>query len=350
MMVKNEARIIERAINSAKHLIDYWVIVDTGSTDNTKEVISSALNGIPGELHDREWVNFGVNRTQLMQIAKEKGDYLLLLDGDEVVIDEGFDKHSLTENGYYLRFTGNNDYVKEKLVKNNLDWEWIGVTHEYLHSARRERPVELATLKVKEYSDGGAKTGKFERDIKLLSHGIIDEPDNARYHYYLANSFRDAGKSLEALEYYEKRVAMGGWAEEVWSAMYESGQILLKLGRKQKAHLRFLDAYEYRPSRAESLYRLSNMFNVEKKYNLAYLYSEIGINIPYPKDNLFIERPVYEYLLLFEYSICTYWVGKYEESYNACEKLLSINDLPAEIRERTIQNKVFPAQKLGIET
>ena len=148
MIVKNESKIIERAINSVKHLIDYWVIVDTGSSDNTKDLIYSALNGIPGELHDREWINFGHNRTESMHLSKDKSDYILLLDADETLIDEGFNKDSLTEDSYLIRFVGDNDYAKEKIVKSGLDWKWVGVTHEYLDSPDRKSRVESNNLKI----------------------------------------------------------------------------------------------------------------------------------------------------------------------------------------------------------
>ena len=58
MIVKNEEHCIEKSLNSIKHLIDYWIISDTGSTDNTKEKIKEILKDIPGELHENEFVDF----------------------------------------------------------------------------------------------------------------------------------------------------------------------------------------------------------------------------------------------------------------------------------------------------
>ena len=63
LIVKNESKVIERCLNSIKDFIDYWVICDTGSTDDTKSIINSELSGISGELHEVEWVSFGHNRT-----------------------------------------------------------------------------------------------------------------------------------------------------------------------------------------------------------------------------------------------------------------------------------------------
>src|SRR3990167_6567765 len=66
MIVKNEAHVIERCLESVLPLIDSWVILDTGSTDGTQDVIRNffAQRGIPGELFESPWVNFAHNRNQ----------------------------------------------------------------------------------------------------------------------------------------------------------------------------------------------------------------------------------------------------------------------------------------------
>ena len=101
MIVKNESKIIKRCLDSVKPIIDYWVIVDTGSVDGTQEIIKKHLKDIPGELHERPWKNFGENRTEAFQLAKGKGDYLLFMDADDVlVIEEEFHKQALTKDLY----------------------------------------------------------------------------------------------------------------------------------------------------------------------------------------------------------------------------------------------------------
>ena len=84
MIVKNEESVIERAIRSVRSIIDYWVICDTGSTDETPATILRLLAGIPGELHNKEWVNFGHNRTEAIRLAKDKADYILIMDADMI--------------------------------------------------------------------------------------------------------------------------------------------------------------------------------------------------------------------------------------------------------------------------
>src|SRR5207244_3721777 len=82
MIVRNEAGVIRRCLESVKPVINHWVICDTGSTDNTPDIIRETLAGIPGTLHRERWIDFGNNRTQALKLAKGKADYHLLLDAD----------------------------------------------------------------------------------------------------------------------------------------------------------------------------------------------------------------------------------------------------------------------------
>ena len=87
MIVKNEAHCIKDTFDSVHQYINYYVIIDTGSTDNTKEVITTYFDalGIKGEIHDRPWKNFGWNRTEAFKYAKNKGDYVWVIDADDLV-------------------------------------------------------------------------------------------------------------------------------------------------------------------------------------------------------------------------------------------------------------------------
>ena len=86
MIVKNESKVIERCLGSVKDFINYWVIVDTGSTDGTQQIIKNFMKDVPGELHQSEWQNFEYNRNEALQFAKNKGDYILFMDADDQLL------------------------------------------------------------------------------------------------------------------------------------------------------------------------------------------------------------------------------------------------------------------------
>src|SRR5579871_1464094 len=105
MIVKNEAHVIRRCLASVCPVIDCWVIVDTGSTDGTQQIVRDffAARGIPGQLHERPWVDFAHNRSEALDLAKSEADYSLIIDADDTLeVGPGFDRFSLTADSYMV--------------------------------------------------------------------------------------------------------------------------------------------------------------------------------------------------------------------------------------------------------
>jgi tetratricopeptide (TPR) repeat protein len=184
--------------------------------------------------------------------------------------------------------------------------------------------MKLETLSIMDIGDGGAKADKFVRDIRLLTKGLEDEPKNDRYMFYLANSYRDNNNKREAIECYKKRISMGGWDEEVWNCNYHIGNCYEALGEFEHAIYYWMEAFNYRPSRAESIYKIVKHYRTHSKYNIALKFCLIGKSIPFPKsDLLFIEKNVYEYLFDYELSIIGYYT-KYPMNHTMMTNLLAI--------------------------
>lgn len=297
-MVKNESQIIKRCLSSIKDIIDYYVIVDTGSSDNTIDIIKEYLKDIPGEIHSKPWINFAYNRTDALQLAKNKSDYAILLDADMMVLNVLFDKNKLESDAYHIRYAGNCDYAQVLLINNRLDWKYKGVTHEYITSEQAKSFETLEELKILHLHDGSSRETKFQRDIELLEQGIKDEPENSRYYFYLAQSYKDLGNYEKASDYYLKRAKMYGWEEEVFYSIYQLGYCNEMLGKVKEAKYYYLAAWEFRPTRAEPLYRLSVLCNKRKEHEQAYVFAKSGLKIKYPKDLLFIDKSAYTNLSL----------------------------------------------------
>jgi hypothetical protein len=66
MIVKDEAPVIARCLASVRPIIDYWIIVDTGSTDGTPAIVRKVLGDLPGELYERPWLDFVHNRSEAL--------------------------------------------------------------------------------------------------------------------------------------------------------------------------------------------------------------------------------------------------------------------------------------------
>lgn len=343
MIVKNESKVITRCLATVKPIIDYWVIVDTGSTDGTQEIIKDFMKDIPGELHERPWKNFGHNRTEAIELARGKADYVLVIDADETFrYDPDFTLPDLDKDLYYITTEyGGTRYARIQLVNNHLNWRWVGVLHETLECPDIKTRDTVKGMYNVVFTDGARSTDpkKYHKDAELLEKALIDEPTNTRYMFYLAQSYRDAGEYEAALKNYEKRVAMGGWDQEVYWSMLQIAILQEILEMPQDKVLKgYYDAYNFRPTRAEPLVRLATYYRKHNNYAAGYLMAQVGLSLPVSNDALFVEHYIYDYGMLLESSICAYWVGRYAEAKASCEKLLAKANLPQNVRECVQRN------------
>jgi len=336
MIVKNESSVIERSLCSVKPLIDYWVIVDTGSTDGTQKIIQNFMKDIPGKLYERPWVDFAHNRNEALELAKGKGDFVLFIDADEEFIyNKNFVMPSLDLDSYLVTINhAGSRYFRKQLINNHLKWNWVGVLHEYVNSSEAKSQGILKGVTNIYRSEGyrSRDLQKYHKDAKVLEKALEKEPNNSRYVFYLAQSYKDAGDFESALKNYEKRTKMGGWEQEVFWSLYQFAILQETLKMPADVVIKgYCDAYHFRPIRAEPLCKLAIFFRKKGNYLMAYLVARLGIEIPKPKDILMLEEWVYDYWLPMEKAIGAYWVGKYEESYCDAVKLLENSKFPEEM-------------------
>jgi GR25 family glycosyltransferase involved in LPS biosynthesis/glycosyltransferase involved in cell wall biosynthesis len=272
MIVKNESKIIQRLLNSVIDLIDYYVICDTGSDDNTTQIIENFFkNKKDGFVFDEKFINFCYNRNVALQKCKGLSDYILLLDADMIIEVNSFNKNELVHDSYKLSQGSDNFYYDNtRIVKNNGMYSYTGVTHEYISCVQNETSGKILKSKlfIKDVGDGGSKIDKFQRDKKLLIQGIADEPDNVRYYFYLANTYRDIGETDNSIIYYKKRTELGGWYEE----KYVSCINLYKLIKDESRFFWAMESFNYNPRRVEGILELIKHYTVKKNYQTAYNY------------------------------------------------------------------------------
>jgi tetratricopeptide (TPR) repeat protein len=264
MIVKNESRVIRRCLDSVRPFIHHWVIVDTGSTDGTQDIIRQYLADIPGALHERPWKNFGHNRSEGLELARRKSDYILVIDADEELVSVPGFRMPSGADAYMVLYSFDNSPVtwhRATFVKASLPWRYEGVLHEYLDCGRPPDRQKLEGIRIVSHTDGARNkdpVSKYLNDAKLLEKGLEEEPNNARYVFYLAQSYRDAQDLEKAIGTYERRVAMGGWDEEVYYSLLQVGMLRARANRDAVSIVdALLRAYQYRPSRAESLVELA---------------------------------------------------------------------------------------------
>jgi len=348
MIVKNEAGVIRRCLDSVRPLVDHWVIVDTGSTDGTQRIIREHFADVPGELHERPWKNFGHNRSEALALARGKADYMLVIDADEnVVIEPGFELPSGADV-YLVQCNFENSAVswhRATFVKASLPWRYEGVLHEYLECGQPPERKKLDHIRVVSHTDGARNkdpVSKYRNDAALLEQAVRDEPGNARYVFYLAQSYRDAQEPEKAIEAYERRVGMGGWAEEVYFSLLQIAVLKQRLKRPSESVVAaFLRAYAYRPTRAEALVEVAVHCRLTAQWALAEMFARTALGVPPSEDILFVDIGAYTWRPLDELAIATYYLHKYEESATLNRRLLAGSDLPAAQRRRVQENLDF---------
>lgn len=238
MVVANEGPLVERATNSVQGLVDELVIVNTG-----EEPVAGAI--------ERPWVNFGHNRTEALQLAKDRTDWLLMIDADMTVethprFREWLDTDPDPDVDAWQVEIREADitYRLPLLTRATADLRYEGATHEALVCPGKQRP--LTGLTVTHHTDGVSRTEKHERDLELLARGVI--LGDPRSTYYAAQALRCLGKDEDAAELYERRSVMENtWEEERWHAQYMAA----RLQRDVEALLKAYDARPWRPEPLE---------------------------------------------------------------------------------------------------
>jgi tetratricopeptide (TPR) repeat protein len=360
MIVKNESRIIQRLLASVVGLIDTYCICDTGSTDNTIELITEFFNekGKQGKVIVEPFRDFGYNRSFALKACESMdADYILLLDADMVLdlkIPADQFKNMLKECAYHFYQGSSSFYHKNvRLVKNHIGISYWGVTHEYV---ALPKGVEAVTLQrdvifINDIGDGGAKADKYERDVRLLKKGLEENPNNDRYTFYLANSYMNMGDYHNAIEAYKQRIKIGGWFEEVWYSYYNIGNCYKKLKDMPNAIYYWLEGYQYFPKRIDNLYEMIHYYREEGKNNLAYMYYVAALQqvLANPNaDYLFMKKSIYDYELDYEMSIIGYYCNPnnfYDLTKISC-KVLNCAYIPEWIRRNVLSNYKFYSKKL----
>lgn len=344
MIVKNESKVIKRCLDSIRSLIDSWVIVDTGSTDGTQEFIKNELSGIPGELHEREWVNFSYNRNEAMGLAKGKSDYLLFIDADDhLTFEPNFVLPDLKEALYTIlqrdsHFSTHRDHHIFFLVKNDGLVEWRGVVHEYLQSkVLPHRRIELLKGITNVYTSEGCRSQdpkKCVKDCETLKLEIQKDPTDSRNYLYLARTLYSMELFREALPYFQKRSEMGADPMEVYYSLLYMGIIHTKIDSKPEVFLDlFMQAHSFRPSRAEAVYEIARYYTNCEAYSLGLFFAAMALSVPLTKDNLFVESWVQDWGVALYIFLCLRALNRAKEANQIRDMLIANPNFPKNLRD-----------------
>ena len=355
MIVKNEEHVIERSLDSVLPYVDTWTIVDTGSTDSTMEKIRTvaAKHGKEGVLHERPWVNFGHNRTELLELARqteaEGVAWFFMMDADDIFMCEGtgpskkpFDQlFTSSHDAYSLTFKRGSLTYRRPAIFNTKPWVFKGALHEYAH-------LDNAVIGICEgpWVDArveGARSlnpNKYRDDALALEAEFAGNPDT-RTAFYAAQSWRDSGNVDKSTEWYLRRTTMGGWKQEIYISFLNLVRLTQDIDLKFKYAWSALEACP-RLEAAQAVLEYLRQRNLwsSRAYHLG-LATATASGITGTTDNLFSEDMSYKFY--DEFSIHAYYTG--HDDVAVINGMKAYFAAPLSEQPRILNNVKFSAER-----
>lgn len=292
MIVKNEAATIERCLRSVASATDEIIIVDTGSTDQTKELVRQFTD----KIYDFPWIDdFAAARNAAFSHASQ--EYILWLDADDILLPNDLEKLLLLKQNadrtvdsyimhYNVSFDENGNVVstlgRNRLVKRSKNFQWIGAVHECLAVGGKVTETDISITHKKEHHD------TYDRNLMIYENRLAKgEEFSPRDLYYYANELNDHHRYEEAITYYQKALDTNlCWVEDNISACGKLADCYSMLGDDQnKLRYTYL-SFNYDTPRAEFCCRLGYHFLGLKKYQQAIFWYTLAINLQKPQDQL----------------------------------------------------------------
>src|SRR6202035_257763 len=338
MIVRNEAHVIRRRLESVKPYITKWCICDTGSNDGTQVIIRDFLRGREGMLYEHPCRDFAWNRSRALDGARTLGcAYALVIDADEVLqVHDPSALIDLREAAYLLMLSYTAvSHPTLRVLRMDLDWHYVGVIHEVAEcTGDHDHPlltgVELATPEDGRRSQTGY-AAKARRDLVILEQAVQDEPENRRYLFFYAQTLRIAGRIEDSIAAYRKRAGMGGYKEEVWYSRYQIAIMSMLTDRWKDAVQFFTLCAAEAPWRAEPWLWLACRYlptaqtpPTSQSFAHASPIKKFSATMP-------LAHPIYDHQAALYRAICLANLGRQDESNAIITELVEEKRLPAEI-------------------
>ncbi|MPS71858.1 MAG: glycosyltransferase family 2 protein [Chryseobacterium sp.] len=321
LIVKNEEEVLARCLESARDFADEIIIVDTGSTDKTKEIAKRFTD----KIYDFEWINdFSAARN--FAFSKATMDYQMWLDADDIVPEKSVQeinelKKTLNNDveivtmKYVLSFDQNNKpafySTRERLFKRSRNYEWIDPVHECIPLIGQLQYTDIEIWHKKTKLEA-LSTRNIDIYRNLENSGKEFSP---RQLYYYARELRDHGRLQEAIGYYEKFLATElGWFEDIISSSYDLAVCYKNIGLRNKILPTLLKSFEYDIPRASICCELGYYYKDEGNYDLAFRWFDLATRLAHSTSVGFIHDDHTGYIPNIEACVCLCFLGDYQKA------------------------------------
>lgn len=318
MIVKNEEDVLGRCLNCAKEFADEIIIVDTGSTDKTKDIAALYTD----KIYNFPWINdFSAARN--FSFSKATQEYVMWLDADDVVdyknsqaiktlkssldpavdmimfkYDVAFDENENTTFSYY----------RERIFKRSMEYRWISEIHEVIPISGNVvySPIAIFHKKI--------NPNEPERNLKIFEQMVADGKKlDARQKYYYARELYYNARYQEAIERLLLFINDGqGWVENNISACSDLANCYNKLGQESLALESLFKSFRYGPPRAEVCCEIGKYFLEKNDYYTAIFWYKLASERPIQEENgAFVLRDCYGFTPFLQLCVCYDRLGDY---------------------------------------
>lgn len=343
MIIKNEESVIGRCLDSIKDIVDEIIIVDTGSTDSSKEIVSKYTD----KIYDFPWID-DFSKARNFSFSKATKDYVMWLDADDIILEKDrlklkniketlSDSVDMVMMKYDIAFDSNGNttfsYYRERLFKRNKNYKWEGPIHEVIAPQGNIIYSDFAVSHKKIHRNDPKRNLRiFE---KIISEGIDLD---ARQQFYYARELYYNGRYEEAIKIFNEFLDSDkGWIENCISACNDISECYRLLGDDKKVLQSLLKSFEYDEPRAEICCELGKYFFNKGKFKIAIYWYEMATTRVFDNTNGgFALVDCYGYIPYIQLCVCYDKLGDYKKAsyYNEKAGELKPNDNSVEYNRK----------------
>ncbi len=320
MIVRNEADKIARCLSSVRDYVDEIVIVDTGSTDETKAIVSQFTDRI----FDFVWCD-DFSKARQFAFDHATGDWIFWMDADDILIGgeylraevDAMPAESASMSWKYIYV--NNGTVtleqwRERLVRNDGTYHWEGRVHEVLIRDREDNRSYVERIYIEHHQERVAARTRRNLNILEAEFAELGEATPARTLFYLGNEYMEYAEWEKAAESYRLYLKKGTWQDERYFAAVRLARSLRNLQRYDDAIDAYLSAFKERPELPLAYFGLAEIYYYQQKWDRVIHWSELGEQMPPPQTTLFLIKTEWEYDWIIFYTIALFHVGRLQDA------------------------------------
>lgn len=352
MIVKNEEEVLHQCLNSVNDLVDEIIIVDTGSTDKTKEIASQFTE----KIFDFEWVD-DFSKARNFAFSKATMDYIFWMDADDVLLEEDQIKFQQLKDSlankvdavsmlYHIAFDEYDNptfsFRRNRLVKRARNFQWYGAVHEYLQVGGNIISSDVAITHRKK--DKSINRPQSDRNLKIYEKRLEKgETFTPRDLFYYSNELKDHGQYEKAIQYYNKFLSEDkGWVEDKIRACINLAACYRSLGDAEKEIDALLKSLVYDVPRPEVSCRMGDLYKEQKLYEKAIIWYHLATNVSTENIMGFRQESYSTWYPYLQLCVCYWNIGEKELAveYNNKAKAYRPHD-PAVLKNEEFFNSYF---------